>query len=124
PAGNIPWETPLTTLAGHPKPPRVLIGGDMNLHHPSWDFNHPQDPAASQLLQLAANWRLNLITPPGTVTRSARRDRDSTIDLIWASDDLQLLWGGTPPVLRGSDHLPQEVSFSIPRAALGIPSSL
>jgi len=87
----------------------------MNLHHPSWDLIHPRDPGATQLLNLAARWKLQLLTPPGTTTRSGKNDRDSTIDLIWTTDDIRSEWIGIPPGLRGSDHLPQEVLIRSPR---------
>lgn len=60
----------------------------MNLHHPSWDFNHLRDRGAVQLLYLATSWRLSLLTPPRATTRPERDNVDSTIDLIWPSDDI------------------------------------
>jgi hypothetical protein len=60
-------------------------------------------------LAMAQRWGLELRTPWGTVTRRGNRTRneaDSTIDLAWASPQLDTEYLGSED-LAGSDHIPQ-----------------
>lgn len=110
--GPRPWDSPLPRLAAQPRPAPgadVIIIGDINLHHPSWDAAGRTSTHANTLLNLTNDWDLSLLTPAGLPTWRPQghraHHRPSTIDHTWASAELrathsELDW-------PGSDHTPQ-----------------
>jgi hypothetical protein len=103
------WPTPITDLAQRQPTKKSLLLGDFNLWHPSWSTGRTRHHAGAQrLIDLAAQWRLTLLTPRGTPTYYNPRGCDTTIDLAWASTGLPVEYRPTPE-LQGSDHVPQEV---------------
>ena len=104
------WGSPIPELLRQTPPPgRIVICGDMNLHHPLWDRHNRRQARAQTLLNLAQAWKLQLITPWGTVTHQTEGRRSSTIDHAWVSAE-----AGVPVAthegaagLTGSDHIPQ-----------------
>jgi len=98
----------------------VILTGDFNLHHPLWDQFARYEPDSEALLQLAAYWDLDLVTPWGTVTREpqgAQRGRPSTLDLIWASGSIQYSYYGIEEKGK-SDHYPQVIETYVLRPQL------
>lgn len=101
------WASPLTYLLTQQPTGADVIVGDLNLHHPLWDKEGRTSPHAGTLLQLTMQWNLSLRTPWGEPTRIGRPgERDSTIDLAWASEDLKATYRGAAEY-TGSDHVPQ-----------------
>ena len=47
----------------------TILLGDSNLHHPLWDLYERSSLGATKLLDLAAQWGLDLLTPKGQKTR-------------------------------------------------------
>ena len=107
-----PWATPLLQLRMEPPPRgRVIICGDFNLHHPTWDRNNRRQAQAATLLSLTAAWKLHLITPWGEPTYQAPGRLVSTIDHAWASEVAGApvaIYDG-PADFTGSDHVPQAI---------------
>src|SRR5207248_10183616 len=64
---------------------------------------------------------LELCTPWGETTHESREDRDSTIDLAWATADLNAQWEGSRS-LEGSDHRAQVVSVGAAPLPAGRPA--
>ncbi len=100
------WRSPIPELVTLSIPGRHVLVGDFNLHHPAWDKEERTSTKADELLALAQRWRLELATPWGTVTRFRHDHRDSTIDLAWATDSLDITYEGDLGY-AGSDHLAQ-----------------
>ena len=68
--------------------PQICLG-DFNLHHPYWSgpARPTQHRAADTLIDLMESANMTLTIPPGTITWEAR-DAYSTIDLVFASEEL------------------------------------
>lgn len=69
----------------------VLLGMDLNLHHPAWNpptYTHSH-PAAEDLLLLAATFHLVLRSEVGIPTFYPTSDRsaNTTIDLVWTNKE-------------------------------------
>ena len=115
-----PWTSPLLQLRAEPPPQgRVIICGDFNLHHPSWDRHGRNQAQAATLLSLAAAWGLYLITPWGEPTYSMPGRLSSTIDHAWASAVAgapTAIYDG-PADFTGSDHTPQAIRVQTASAA-------
>ncbi len=77
--------------------------GDFNLYHLIWDIAGRISIKASVLTELAQQWSLDLVTFWGTVTRICEGQRNSTLDLIWASEGLRIQYGGELDYF-GSNH--------------------
>ena len=105
-----PWSSPLEEIAAREPAPRCIMVGDFNLHHPAWDRHGRTSAKADMLLALVRHAGLELCTPWGEMTHESREDRDSTIDLAWATADLNAWWEGSRS-LEGSDHRAQVVSM-------------
>ena len=58
---------------------------------------------------MAQRWRLELVTPWGTVTRQKRGNRPFTLDHAWATGGLTVQYYGNLGYV-GSDHLAQLIS--------------
>jgi hypothetical protein len=102
------WRSPIHHLMTLDPPHRTLLVGDFNLHHPNWDKYGRRTEGVGDLLALSASWGLRLHTPWGEPTRTRHRNRDSTIDLAWATQDLQVAYEG-PEDYGLSDHRPQVI---------------
>src|SRR5208337_1578807 len=100
------WRSPIPELVTLSIPGRYVLVGDFNLHHPAWDKEERTSAKADELLALVQRWRLELTIPWGTVTRFRHDHRDSTIDLAWATDGLNITYKGDLGY-AGSDHLAQ-----------------
>src|SRR6266487_5932832 len=63
----------------------TIVLGDFNLHHPLWGgcTMLSQHAYANKLIDIVKEHDLTQLTPPGTITWSARRS-ESTIDLTYA----------------------------------------
>lgn len=102
------WQSPIHHLMTLNPPSRTILVGDFNLHHPSWDKHGRCTEGVEDLLTLSVSWDLRLLTPWGEPTRTRHRNRDSTIDHAWATQDLQVVYEG-PEDYNLSDHRPQVV---------------
>jgi ribonuclease HI len=89
-----------------------MLSGDFNLHHPMWEGADRQDesPASRDLADWAEANDMALASTPGAPTRRGQDgQRDSTIDLVWASTEA-LAWARVSEVevafdsSVGSDH--------------------
>lgn len=98
-----------TALAEHPSDAHLVVG-DFNLHHPYWGGPRclTRHAMADQLINTATNAGLDLLTPPGMITREMNQQR-TTIDLTlgheWVTSRL-LKCGIREDLHQGSDHLP------------------
>ena len=104
------WSTPLQTLVREVAPMRAIVMGDFNLHHPLWDGEERTSSGVDVLLELATNWNLVLATPKGEPTWARQGSRCSTLDLIWFSGGMNILYEG-PGEWSGSDHVPQRATI-------------
>uniref|UniRef100_A0A9Q8PMJ0 Endonuclease/exonuclease/phosphatase domain-containing protein n=2 Tax=Passalora fulva TaxID=5499 RepID=A0A9Q8PMJ0_PASFU len=92
-----------------------IVLGDFNLHHPTWgsDFAPAHHFLANRLLSTTQSNNMHLVTPKGLTTWSQRAS-SSTIDLCFASHDLQQkvtrCWVNQD-LESSSDHLPIQVEF-------------
>ena len=114
-------DTALTKSQGNPQ----VVVGDFNLHHEVWygETTLPSSAAtrrteAEALLTLMSRHGLELALEPGTVTRPRQDVRSSragsTIDLTWATGDLEERIGVCkvrPDLDFASDHMPILTSF-------------
>ena len=105
--------TPLRYITESPPTGRIVLVGDFNLHHPLWDQYNRESALSEDLLLLAEQLNLCLITPKGEVTRFAKGQRDSTIDLAWASRSLPIQYIGSVYELTGSDHVAQHIRIGV-----------
>ena len=89
----------------------AVVLGDFNLHHPLWSTQHRwpgHGPSAEQLLTIMEDFRLKLLTEPGTPTHRWK-DGVSTIDLAFATEDFAPLVSKCKidrALDCDSDHLP------------------
>ncbi|KPM42380.1 hypothetical protein AK830_g4172 [Neonectria ditissima] len=110
---NSRGESPaLRALAGTAPTDHTLLIGDFNLHHPLWDYYGRSDRGSDYFIEEAQRLRVGLLTPQGTVTRSAQNHRNSTLDLAWATEAINATYEGTDYDLEGSDHFPQRVRIA------------
>ena len=113
PNGATPASSPLQYVGEHSPDSRVVLAGDFNLHHPLWDHFDRTSTYSGNLLDLAHRLRLSLVTPKGECTRFRRNHRNSTIDLIWATQGMPVRYHRDKVKLSGSDHLPQLISIEL-----------
>lgn len=106
------WQSPICDFAARPLPGRHILVGDFNTHHPLWDTHGRESKWSSELLAFMQRWSVALVTPGGVTTRHGHNQRDSTIDLAWASQRLRVTYEGDPG-WTGSDHRSQLVSFDL-----------
>jgi endonuclease/exonuclease/phosphatase family metal-dependent hydrolase len=100
-------------------PGEHVIIGDANLHHPLWAGpSYPmQHRLSDRLISIVRNAKINLILPPGTITRDCQRGsshEQTTIDLAFASESLcdQLVRCQVESEReQSSDHLPIGTEF-------------
>jgi hypothetical protein len=88
----------------------VVMAGDFNCHHPIWNPQGYQrhDNTADDLVELAAEFALDLLLPPGTITFP---HAGTAIDLVWGCAKLQerlLKCQIAEQCDQGSDHCPVE----------------
>lgn len=107
---NQQWASPIHQLRAIEPQGRNILVGDFNLHHPFWDKEGRESRGVGDLLLLAEQWRLYLATPWGEPTRTKRGDRDSTIDLAWATEGTRVEFLGDLGY-AGSDHHAQLVKY-------------
>lgn len=106
-------EGTLTLLPEHLRRNAIsIVLGDFNLHHPMW--SKPEraafHAAADSFLDIARDYSLSLVTPPGMTTWS-ERGSESTIDLVFLSNpDLHrvLRCATREDLSHSSDHKPIE----------------
>lgn len=100
-------------LAEHPGQQHMVVG-DLNLHHPMWarpDYNHRHEEA-DDLIRVAEDHSLELLTPPGTITyekHTGRGSHQTTIDLTWATaevTDLLVCCQDRRDWMHAADHIP------------------
>lgn len=101
------WISPLNELPPQRQGQHVFVG-DFNTHHPLWDLEGRTSRWSSDLLAFTKLWHLELATPYGEVTRVGKqrtrnRERDSTIDLAWATKGTRVTYEGDLGIV-GSDH--------------------
>lgn len=101
----------LRALAGTAPDNNTILLGDFNFHHPMWDFYSRESRGVDTLLEEATRLRVALATPFGTITREKKGERNSTLDLIWASAGLNLQYMGADYDLDGSDHIAQRAQL-------------
>ncbi|KAI1001859.1 hypothetical protein K3495_g6341 [Podosphaera aphanis] len=104
-------------LSSSPSNTQHIVLGDFNFHHPLWSgvYCPTQHLAASHLLDIIDQHGLELLTPPGLITRSFR-GQETTIDLAFGTPTVQdkLIRCSTVHRLdHGSDHLPICISVDI-----------
>jgi endonuclease/exonuclease/phosphatase (EEP) superfamily protein YafD len=94
---------------------RILLAGDFNSHHPLWNppryYRH--DESANDILDLAKELGLNLLSPPGIETYPQAH---TTIDLTWGSISANkelLKCKVSHQYDFGSDHLPIETVIDV-----------
>lgn len=100
--------------------PRMVLG-DFNLHHHWWDpLCERESTLAAPFLDWIQDQRLHLLNEPGLGTYfRSDMDRDSTLDLTFASPDLLPLiqrWEVLSNV--GSDHHPILFTMDLPRPSI------
>jgi endonuclease/exonuclease/phosphatase family metal-dependent hydrolase len=63
-----------------------ILLGDFNLHHLYWDEYNIRNThdKADALLVIIEEYQIQLLLPPGTLTRQ-KRDQTTTIDLVFAT---------------------------------------
>ncbi|PPQ80684.1 hypothetical protein CVT24_011067 [Panaeolus cyanescens] len=96
----------------------VLWGGDFNRHHPLWDndedhrlFTNQAIADAEQLIQLLAEWNMEMVLPKGIRTLEHMRTKNlSRPDNVFCTDHTthRIIKCDTVPELRpaNTDHLP------------------
>jgi len=102
------WKTPIDTLLGMAPPPKPIVAGDFNLHHPLWDKEERTGPGIEKLLELAVAWDLTC-DPEGRADVGVPRPEQSTLDLIWFGTGTSTRYEGAAD-WAGSDHYPQLVT--------------
>lgn len=98
-----------------------VVVGDFNLHHECWSgpIDHPSPTnQTTGFINVLTRAGMDQCLPVGTITRlrHRREDRDSTIDLIWATEDLRQRMRKCqvqPRLEAGSDHKPVETVIQI-----------
>lgn len=98
-----------------------VVVGDFNLHHERWSgpIEHPSPINQTSGFINVLTWAgMDQCLLFGTTTRlrHRREDRDSTIDLIWATEDLRQRMQKCqvqPRLEAGSDHKPVETVIQI-----------
>lgn len=98
----------------------IIVLGDFNLHHPLWAHSSclHHHSAADTLLEIAQENFLDLATPKGITTWSAR-GFTSTIDLAFTTSDLLdavLSCQVTQDIDQNSDHLPITLQIQLQTA--------
>ena len=112
-------------LAEYPNQKHVVVG-DFNLHHPMWarpDYDHRHEEA-DDLIRVAEDHGLELLTPPGTITyekHTGRGSQQTTIDLAWATaevTDLLVRCQDRRDWMHAADHIPilTELDISVQKA--------
>ncbi|ODM14238.1 hypothetical protein SI65_10346 [Aspergillus cristatus] len=100
-------------LAEYPNQKHMVVG-DFNLHHLMWarpDYNHRHEEA-DDLIRVAEDHGLELLTPPGTITyekHTGRGSHQTTIDLTWATaevTDLLVCCQDRRDWMHAADHIP------------------
>ena len=108
-------------LAEYPNRKHMVVG-DFNLHHPMWarpDYNHRHEEA-DDLIRIAEDHGLELLTPPGTITyekHTGRGTHQTTIDLTWATaevTDLLVRCQDRRDWMHAADHIPILTELGIP----------
>lgn len=94
-----------------------IMLGDFNLHHPYWGGQRcfSRHAMADQLIQLVTDSRLDLLLPPGTITRQMNAQQ-TTIDLVFADEwitERLLKCGVREDLHHDSDHLPIVTEISL-----------
>jgi len=99
----------------------IILAGDFNCHHPLWNppGYHKHDDTADHLVDLAAQFGLNLLIPPGTVTypnaNKTHPNAGTAIDLVWGNTKAQerlLKCQISEDGDQGADHLAIETILS------------
>jgi exonuclease III len=93
----------------------VVVAGDFNQHDQLWGGQDvSRQGEADPIIDFIAGFSLHSLLPRGTKTW-ASNGRESTIDLIFASDELAatLIKCGVHEVEHGSDHRAIETTFDI-----------
>jgi len=107
------WRSPIKEVgAGVAPAGRHLLVGDFNLHHPLWDMEGRTSRGANEFLELTTRWDLTIATPQGEITRTRKGQRDSTINLAWASSNLAVTYWGDLG-WQGSDHRALRITIDI-----------
>src|SRR5690606_11475446 len=98
----------------HTLPPRTIVTGDFNAHHPWWNSSRPPRNADS-VIAFTKRLSLDLLNIPDTPTYVLRNGKGtSVLDLTFLTPDLHNLvddWCVDEEAITGSDHLP--VRFNI-----------
>ena len=113
PNGATPQSSPLLAIRDPGPGERVVLTGDFDLHHPMWDHFERLSRYSGLLLDLAQRLNLGLVTPKGECTRFSKGQRNSTIDLAWASQGLPVRYCSQDKPMGGSDHIPQLISVEL-----------
>ena len=94
-----------------------MIAGDFNQHNQLWggyNVSQSRQGEANPIVDFIGDYSLHCLLPKGTKTW-ARDRQESTIDLIFASEELSttLIKCGLHEVEHGSDHRAIETVFDI-----------
>ena len=98
---------------------KILILGDFNLHHPTWNPTAytKHDTLSDELLELMEDHDLQLLLPPGTITYPCNTAAGgTTIDLVWGNEkaeECMLKCQISADNDHGSDHLPIETILDL-----------
>jgi hypothetical protein len=101
-----PWNTPLNTIS--PGSKSILIK-DFNTYHLLWNIHDRASRNNSELIAYMLRWNMELYTPFGEIIRQKHGQRNSTINLAWATIGLLTYYQGNVG-LDGSDHRAQLIS--------------
>ena len=102
---------------------QLMWAGNFNLHHPLWDdpannhlFTKTNLDRAQKLIQLLADYNMQMTLPEGIPTLEAKHTKNYTQpDNVFCSQDLaeQILYCTTVPRRTTSDHLPIFTAFDM-----------
>ena len=104
------WISPITSMPATAPPGGHIVVGDFNAHHPLWDIHERHSRGCENVIAFAERWGLELLTPYGEITRQRHGQKDSTIDLAWASPEVRSRHDGDQG-LNGSDHRAQGLTI-------------
>src|ERR671939_106642 len=114
---NQPIWTVERSLVSIPLPPRAIILGDFNAHHPWWT-SRKRPTRADNLVQWAEENQLHLLNEPDIATYTSRSTgTESVLDLGFSTPDMNqyvINWAVDDEDATGSDHLPLRLDIVSP----------
>jgi hypothetical protein len=101
------WNTPLNIIS--PKSKSILVK-DFNIHHLLWNIHDCASRNSGELITYILRWNMELYTPFGEIIQQKHEQRNSIINLAWATIGLLTYYQGNVG-LDGSDHRAQLISI-------------